>query len=48
VLKSLEKRTFAAYAQRLKPEFGINIETCRAGGGMVQIIACIENAQATK
>jgi hypothetical protein len=31
------------WAQRLKRVFGIDIETCPACGGAVQIIACIED-----
>jgi hypothetical protein len=31
------------WAQRLKRVFGIDIETCRACGGAVRIIACIED-----
>ncbi len=31
------------WAQRLKRVFHINIETCRARGGAVRIIACIED-----
>ena len=30
-------------AQRLKPVFGIDIETCPARGGALRIIACIED-----
>jgi len=30
-------------AQRLKPVFGIDIETCPACGGVLWIIACIED-----
>ena len=29
------------WAQRLKRVFGIDIETCRACGGVMRIIACI-------
>jgi hypothetical protein len=31
------------WAQRLKRVFNIDIETCRACGGAVRIIACIED-----
>jgi hypothetical protein len=31
------------WAQRLKRVFHLDIETCRHGGGMVKIIACIED-----
>jgi len=30
-------------AQRLKRVFNIEVETCRAGGGAVRIIACIDD-----
>jgi hypothetical protein len=32
-----------SWAQRLKRVFNIEIETCRACGGAVKIIACIED-----
>jgi hypothetical protein len=32
-----------SWAQRLKRVLGIDIETCRACGGTLRIIACIEN-----
>jgi len=32
-----------SWAQRLKRVFNIDIETCRACGGAVRIIACIED-----
>ena len=37
-----EPRAAMTWAQRLKRVFGIDIETCRACGGTVRIIACIE------
>jgi len=33
-----------SYAQRLKRVFGIDVETYRACGGAVRIIACVEDA----
>jgi len=33
-----------SWAQRLKRVFKIDIETCRACGGAVKVIACIEDA----
>jgi len=33
------------WAQRLKRVFGIDIETCSACGGVMRIIACIEDAE---
>jgi hypothetical protein len=38
-----ERRASMTWAQRLKRVFGIDIETCRACGGAVRIIACIED-----
>jgi hypothetical protein len=38
-----ERRASMTWAQRLKRVFGIDIETCPACGGAVQIIACIED-----
>ena len=32
-----------SWAQRLKRVFNIDVETCRACGGAVRIIACIED-----
>ena len=32
------------WAQRLKLVFNIDVETCRACGGAVKVIACIEDA----
>ena len=32
-----------SWAQRLKRVFGIDMETCRACGGAVRIIACVED-----
>ena len=40
-----ERRAAMTWAQRLKRVFGIDIQTCPACGGAVQIIACIEDAQ---
>ncbi len=39
-----ERRAAMTWAQRLKRVFKIDIETCRACGGAVRIIACIEEA----
>ena len=36
------------WAQRLKRVFGIDIETCAACGGVLRIIACIENPAVIK
>ena len=38
-----ERRAAMTWAQRLKRVFNIDIETCRACGGAVKIIACIED-----
>ncbi len=38
-----ERRASMTWAQRLKRVFGIDIETCPACGGAVQIISCIED-----
>ena len=38
-----ERRASMTWAQRLKRVFNIDIETCRACGGAVRIIACIED-----
>jgi len=38
-----ERRASMTWAQRLKRVFGIDIETCGACGGAVQIVACIED-----
>jgi hypothetical protein len=38
-----ERRAAMTWAQRLKRVFGIDIETCPACAGAVQIIACIED-----
>jgi hypothetical protein len=38
-----ERRASMTWAQRLKRVFGIDIETCRACGGALRIIACIED-----
>ncbi len=38
-----ERRASMTWAQRLKRVFGIDIETCRACGGAVRIIAYIED-----
>jgi len=40
-----ERRASMTWAQRLKRVFGIDIETCPACGGAVQIIACIEDPE---
>ena len=37
----VQRRAAMTWAQRLKRVFGIDIETCRACGGAVRIIACI-------
>jgi len=39
----MERRVATTWAHRLKRVFGIDIETCRACGGAVRIIACIED-----
>jgi hypothetical protein len=39
-----ERRASLTWAQRLKRVFNIDIETCRACGAAVRIIACIEDA----
>ncbi len=39
-----ERRAAMTWAQRLKRVFKIDIETCRACGGAMRIIACIEDA----
>ena len=38
-----ERRAAMTWAQRLKRVFNIDIETCSACGGAVQVIACIED-----
>ena len=38
-----QRRAAMTWAQRLKRVFGIDIETCRACGGALRIIACIED-----
>jgi len=38
-----ERRAAMTWAQRLKPVFGIDIQTCAPCGGAVRIIACIED-----
>jgi len=38
-----ERRASMTWAQRLKRVFNIDIETCRACGGAVKVIACIED-----
>ena len=38
-----ERRASMTWAQRLKRVFNIDIETCRACGGAVRVIACIED-----
>jgi pyruvate/2-oxoglutarate dehydrogenase complex dihydrolipoamide acyltransferase (E2) component len=39
-----ERRASMTWAQRLKRVFGIDIETCAVCGGVMRIIACIEDA----
>ena len=39
-----ERRAAMTWAQRLKRVFKIDVETCRACGGAMRIIACIEEA----
>ena len=39
----VERRAAMTWAQRLKRVFNIDIETCRACGAAVRIIACIED-----
>ena len=38
-----ERRASMTWAQRLKRAFNIDIDTCRACGGGVKVIACIED-----
>jgi hypothetical protein len=38
-----ERRASMTWAQRLKRVFGIDVQTCRACGGALEIIACIED-----
>jgi hypothetical protein len=38
-----ERRASMSWAQRLKRAFGIDIQTCPACGGVLRIIACIED-----
>ena len=38
-----ERRAAMTWAQRLKRVFNIDIETCKARGGQVKIIACTED-----
>jgi hypothetical protein len=38
-----ERRAAMTWAQRLMRVFGIDVETCRACGGALRIIACIED-----
>ena len=38
-----ERRASMSWAQRLKRVFGIDIQTCPACGGVLRIIACIED-----
>jgi hypothetical protein len=38
-----ERRASMSWAQRLKRVFNIDVDTCRACGGAVRIIACIED-----
>lgn len=40
-----ERRAAMTWAQRLKRVFEIDIETCPACGGVVRIIACIEDPE---
>jgi hypothetical protein len=40
-----ERRASMSWAQRLKRVFNIDVETCRACGGAVRIIGCIEEAE---
>jgi hypothetical protein len=40
---SAERRASMTWAQRLKRVPNIDIETCRACGGTVKVIACIED-----
>ena len=39
----VERHMAMTWAQRLKRVFGIDIETCQAGGGAMTIIACMED-----
>ena len=39
-----ERRAAMTWAQRLKRVFNIDVQTCRACGGAVKVIACIEDA----
>jgi Putative transposase len=43
-----ERQAAMTWAQRLKRVFGIDIETCRACGEAVRIIACIEGPAVIK
>jgi len=43
-----QRRTAMTRAQRLKRVFGIDIETCPACGGVLRIIACIEDPAVIK
>ena len=38
-----ERRAAMTWAQRLKRVFNVDVETCRACGGAVKVIACIED-----
>ncbi|HEX9585431.1 MAG TPA: hypothetical protein VGB36_13100 [Gammaproteobacteria bacterium] len=43
-----ERRASMTWAQRSKPIFGIDIETCQACGGALKVIACIEDPAAVE
>jgi len=43
-----QRRAAMTWSQRLKRVFGIDIETCAACGGVLRIIACIEDPAVIK
>jgi 23S rRNA U2552 (ribose-2'-O)-methylase RlmE/FtsJ len=44
----VERRASMTWAQRLKRVFNIDIETCNECGGVMKIIACIEDPAVIK
>jgi hypothetical protein len=43
-----KRRAAMTWAQRLRRVLNIDVETCRACGGALRVIACIENAAVVK
>ena len=44
----IERHVALTWAQRLKRVFNIDIETCRACGGAMKVIACIDDSAVIK